>query len=379
MPLAGKGFLVASDSGVLFLPHAEPTQAAELWRLLHDGPVGFASVLGELLRLPNSVFALAAPAGETTLVVTRGMRVWDISGTIIADGAQAFTWTETRVPAGTELYFGEEPMPAQLSSQSNALPLTDGVVQAGGAILSFAPVAEAQPAPQPGLADFDQIADFDQVLSGESPTPGAATPAESGAGGERPGRRSATWIAADAAGAAVAATAGAGGVAGAGAVDPTGPTLAFDTGRLGLLIFFVDPARNAGAEQNATGGAGSTYDEADSFTDSQEMLRGPEWTVELRGDVVIGRQPRGQARPGHEAPQLVMVPSPALEISRVHCEVRVDGNEAVIVDRDSNNGTYVLRAGTEPMRVAPESPVLLHDGDIIDIGEGVRFEVAYGI
>ncbi|WP_197077870.1 FHA domain-containing protein, partial [Actinobaculum suis] len=167
--------------------------------------------------------------------------------------------------------------------------------------------------------------------------------------------------------------------AGAGAVDPTGPTLAFDTGRLGLLIFFVDPARNAGAEQNATGGAGSTYGEADNFVDSQEMLRGPEWTVELRGDVVIGRQPRGQARPNHEAPQLVMVPSPALEISRVHCEVRVDGNEAVIVDRDSNNGTYVLRAGTEPMRVAPESPVLLHDGDIIDIGEGVRFEVAYGI
>ncbi len=93
--------------------------------------------------------------------------------------------------------------------------------------------------------------------------------------------------------------------------------------------------------------------------------------VSLDRDVVIGRRPRYTPQPGRPEAHIVPVPSPNQEISRTHCEIRIDGWEARVRDLGSNNGTFLLRHGQSPMRVTDSTPVLLRPGDILDLGDAV--------
>lgn len=95
---------------------------------------------------------------------------------------------------------------------------------------------------------------------------------------------------------------------------------------------------------------------------------------ELYGDIIIGRQPNVHPAMG-ERQRALVVPSPKKEISRSHCEVRVTGWDVRLRDLGSNNGTFLIRPGQEPLRVSESSAVIVRIGDVIDLGEGVTIRV----
>ncbi|MDO4887732.1 MAG: FHA domain-containing protein [Actinomycetaceae bacterium] len=97
--------------------------------------------------------------------------------------------------------------------------------------------------------------------------------------------------------------------------------------------------------------------------------------VPIDADIIIGRKPASTPESGRPRAHLVPVPSPDQQISRIHCEIRVDGWDVRLVDRNSNNGTYVLRQGEQPIRIRPSEPFFVRVGDVVDIGEGVTIHM----
>lgn len=93
--------------------------------------------------------------------------------------------------------------------------------------------------------------------------------------------------------------------------------------------------------------------------------------VSLASGVVIGRRPKATRVTG-ELPVLVAVPSPNQDVSRSHLEVRIEGTTAVAVDLNTTNGTVLKRAGSDPVRLHPNEPTVLVNGDILDVGDGVE-------
>lgn len=79
--------------------------------------------------------------------------------------------------------------------------------------------------------------------------------------------------------------------------------------------------------------------------------------------------------PGRPEARIVAVPSPGKQISRSHCEVRIDDWDVRVRDLGSNNGTYLHRPGETPVRLKERVPVVMRPGDVIDIGEGVSFRM----
>lgn len=94
--------------------------------------------------------------------------------------------------------------------------------------------------------------------------------------------------------------------------------------------------------------------------------------VGVERDVVIGRDP---ARKDGQCPKLLKVPSPNKQVSRTHAAVIVAGWALRVIDLESGNGTYVLRQGAEPLRISTTTATRLRDGDVLDLGDGVRIEV----
>jgi resuscitation-promoting factor RpfA len=90
--------------------------------------------------------------------------------------------------------------------------------------------------------------------------------------------------------------------------------------------------------------------------------------VQLDRPVLVGRAP--EARPGIDA-QLVAVPSPQQDISRTHCEIRLDGEDVLVTDLRSTNGTIVSRPGQVPHRLHPGEGTSASAGSRIDLGDGV--------
>ncbi|KJC64529.1 FHA domain-containing protein [Agreia bicolorata] len=93
--------------------------------------------------------------------------------------------------------------------------------------------------------------------------------------------------------------------------------------------------------------------------------------ISLDRPVIVGRRPRAQRVQGDVLPHLVTVPSPEQDVSRSHLEVRVEGRHVLVVDLDTTNGSVLHRAGTPPLRLSPGEAVLVLNGDIVDIGDGV--------
>jgi hypothetical protein len=93
--------------------------------------------------------------------------------------------------------------------------------------------------------------------------------------------------------------------------------------------------------------------------------------VTLDRPVIVGRRPRAQRVQGDVLPHLVTVPSPEQDVSRSHLEVRVEGRHVLVVDLDTTNGSVLHRTGTPPLRLSPGEAVLVLNGDIVDIGDGV--------
>lgn len=95
--------------------------------------------------------------------------------------------------------------------------------------------------------------------------------------------------------------------------------------------------------------------------------------VELEQPVVLGRYPQAHVVTAQaQAPRLVTVPSPSQDISRSHLEIRLEGWNVLLVDLTTVNGTTLLRPGQPPRRLHPQEPTLVMDGDVADLGDGVR-------
>lgn len=97
--------------------------------------------------------------------------------------------------------------------------------------------------------------------------------------------------------------------------------------------------------------------------------------VALDQDIIIGRRPRSSAGVGRQPARLVIVPSPRKQISRSHCELRIDDWDVRLHDLGSNNGTYLTRPGQAPVRLDENVPTVLKPGDVVELGEEVSFRM----
>ena len=101
--------------------------------------------------------------------------------------------------------------------------------------------------------------------------------------------------------------------------------------------------------------------------------------VDVDRVTVIGRAPEARRVNDAESPLLVTVPSPHLEISSTHLEIRpgsgADHGTAVVTDLGSTNGTLLRQPGLEPEDLTPGVTVQLVPGALIDLGDGVTIEV----
>ncbi len=91
--------------------------------------------------------------------------------------------------------------------------------------------------------------------------------------------------------------------------------------------------------------------------------------------VVIGRRPRSTRVSGTDLPHLVAVDSPQQDISRSHVELRVEGESIVATDLRTTNGTTLLRAGADPVRLHPGESTVVVPGDVLDLGDGITVAI----
>lgn len=97
--------------------------------------------------------------------------------------------------------------------------------------------------------------------------------------------------------------------------------------------------------------------------------------VALDQDIIIGRRPRSSAGADRKSARLVIVPSPRKQISRSHCELRIDDWDVRLHDLGSNNGTYLTRPGQAPVRLDENVPTVLKPGDVVELGEEISFRM----
>lgn len=92
--------------------------------------------------------------------------------------------------------------------------------------------------------------------------------------------------------------------------------------------------------------------------------------VELDRPLLIGRKPATGALIGGEEARAIRRPNPDNVLSRTHLEVRLDGWEVAVIDRDSRNLTFVELPGQEPFQLDPSlGPVTIPPGTIVRLGE----------
>jgi hypothetical protein len=98
--------------------------------------------------------------------------------------------------------------------------------------------------------------------------------------------------------------------------------------------------------------------------------------LELDRPAVIGRQPQAHRVGSGTMPRMIQVRSPNGDISRSHCEVVLEGWHVQLRDLKATNGTVLIREGAAPRRLGQGESVMVLDGDIADLGDGVslRFE-----
>lgn len=94
--------------------------------------------------------------------------------------------------------------------------------------------------------------------------------------------------------------------------------------------------------------------------------------VTLDRTVIIGRRPRSTRASGANLPHLIAVDSPQQDISRSHLEIRPEGDTVVVIDLHTTNGSTLLRAGSDPVRLHPGEQTIVLSGDVIDLGDGVE-------
>lgn len=97
--------------------------------------------------------------------------------------------------------------------------------------------------------------------------------------------------------------------------------------------------------------------------------------LELDLPVVLGRAPQPADHPGV---RLAALPSPRREVSGTHVELRLDGDQLLVRDLGSTNGTVVRHTDGSAMLLRGGATARLTAGALLDIGDGnvARFHAA---
>jgi hypothetical protein len=95
---------------------------------------------------------------------------------------------------------------------------------------------------------------------------------------------------------------------------------------------------------------------------------------------VIGREPDGDPLVLSGDGRPLSLTDPDRTISRVHAEVRLNGWDVTVIDRRSQNGTYILPQGAQEwIRLAPDQPTAIGSGTRVLVGRRVLIYDSHGV
>jgi FHA domain len=374
----GDWFGIVGERAVVILPPTEKARVAALWELV-DGGAGFdvtldALIYGGLRDLPAFVL-VSTGEGETRVVIRGPARAeFRVEGeTVALEGSDATTWVE-RSLAEVErmsIVLHEDPLgmdPASYVvdgglfriSRLDEAPAHEGpdeIAEEPAYVREFPLDDEADDA---GADEDDQVEDYggEPIPPVRSPEPPDWIPAPPVAPPTPPAPPAPPVLP---------------------PVPDAPPTEAMvgppaDTDHDGLTV--------TGAWQPpppAPPGIPGQPPAPDVTVAVARLLISNGDVIDVDRAVVIGRAPEARRVNDTEQPKLVTVPSPHLEISSTHIEVRpgsgADHGSAVVTDLGSTNGTVVVQPGLGPEDLSPGVAVQLIPGAIIDLGDGVTIQV----
>lgn len=350
----GPWFGILGNRATLLLPPSEKSRVADLWALVDDG-AGFDEVLDLLISRglrDLTAFVLVSTEDAVTRLVVRGAATAHVVAgqeEHTVDGSAATTWAE-RSFSGVEAV---RLVVADVDEEAAVHTLTGGLVR-----VSEVTTPAAVPAPEPEAAGGDGAG----VETGDLPTTGPMVVAEAPPGpiGPEP-----DWHHTPPPELPIGVPSGPPPPVPASAPAPVPPP---------------DPET---ADHDDDTLAGSVPDEQ---ADPEEVSRPVAVLVFSHGDevpvdraVLVGRAPEARRHSAGQQPRLVVVPSPAQEISSTHLEVRpgsgADHGSAVVTDLGSTNGTVLVQPGLAPEELEPGRAVQLVPGAIIDLGDEVTIQV----
>jgi pSer/pThr/pTyr-binding forkhead associated (FHA) protein len=100
--------------------------------------------------------------------------------------------------------------------------------------------------------------------------------------------------------------------------------------------------------------------------------------LELHVPVYIGRRPRSPGQVTNDQVLLIEVSSPTREVSASHVRIARRGDEVVVTDLHSTNGTGVTLPGAPRIKLAQGDSIVLPPYSRIDIGDGNVIEILPG-
>lgn len=399
----GQWFAIVTPAGAALLPPTVPEATVEqVWRALRDGAglgaviEGLVGAFGTSLSLLPDFAVLTGAGAEVRIAVrgaaTAGVRTAGAPDLEVIAGAGVTTWSERALTQVTSAILA-----APGAAAGPTLPIADGIVLAGSVELLDQQTVPAAPSP---------AASGQGTVPAVPPPANVAPPAPAG----RPVPAETTWVepAGDAAhdfaellfGETVISSVEAAAVRQPEAEEPAGPAPApapLPAPAVAVpaepvpVPASVPPAAPAmiqgvpGRPQPAGDHDGETVlsDEvrqvavgiSQPTTPLQRtppvLLAPGHPPLALDRSAIVGTRPQLSRVQGSNVPHLVAVTSPSGEISRNHLELRVEARTVLAVDLNSTNGTVLLRAGSDPIRLHPGEPSMLVAGDRIDLGDGV--------
>ncbi|MET0590871.1 MAG: FHA domain-containing protein [Naasia sp.] len=100
---------------------------------------------------------------------------------------------------------------------------------------------------------------------------------------------------------------------------------------------------------------------------------GPAYVLDT--PVYIGRKPSSPRIVTGTVPRLLKVPSPSMEVSGTHIELRQEGANVVVTDMRSTNGTFVAQPGAAHVKLRQGESLVVAPGTLVDIGDGNVIEI----
>ena len=376
--LPGEWFGIVGERAVVILPPTEKPRVAALWELV-DGGAGFdvtldALISGGLRDLPAFVL-VSTGEGETRVVIRGPARAeFQVDGeTVQLEGSNATTWVERSMleVERMSIVLHDDQTDEQLDKNLPSYVVDGGLFRISR--LDEAPAHEAPdeiaeepayerefPLPAEDLAEADEPeAESEEVVPVRSPEPPAWKPEPPTLPPPPPP-------------APVLPPMPDGPFTAPMPETPAPETPEYDHDGLTVAGAWQPPP----AEPPGIPGQPPAPDVTVPVARLQ-ISNGDE--VDVDRAVVIGRAPEARRFNDTEQPRLVTVPSPHLEISSTHIEVRpgtgADHGTAVVTDLGSTNGTVLVQPGLGPEDLAPGVAVQLIPGAIIDLGDGVTIKV----